>query len=226
MRKALLPMIASLALCLLGAAALIGTKARAAPSGFKPMMIALIGTDGGKADVRRPVMIAQGSADSGREAGQDRAMGRMHAERRAQICQTIYAHKVGELAFLEARLSLTPAQTPLFSRWKTVSLNIARQHQGDCASHHRPEQPPTIMDRLTREEGLLKQRLADIQAERPALAALYDSLTASQRDALRHGGMGRGMMGHPGPGGMGPMGGPPGMGPGPEGLPPEPPPPQ
>jgi hypothetical protein len=220
MRKTLLPMIASLALCLLGAAVLIGTKARAAQSGFKPMMIALIGAEGApspeKADSRHPVMIAQAAlaAESSRAPGAG-----MRGGRRAEVCQTIYAHKVGELAFLEARLSLTPTQAPLFARWKTVSLNIARQHQGDCAGHRRPQAPPSMMDRLTREEGLLKQRLADIQAERPALAALYDSLTPTQRDALRPGEMGRGMMmGHPGP-----MGGPPGASP--VGLPPGPPPP-
>ncbi len=32
-------------------------------------------------------------------------------QRRGQFCKVMYAHKVGELAFVEARLSLTPAQT-------------------------------------------------------------------------------------------------------------------
>ena len=38
------------------------------------------------------------------------------------------AHKVGELAFLEAKLTLTPAQSGAFAHWKQVSLEIAQRH--------------------------------------------------------------------------------------------------
>ena len=45
MRKALLPMIASLALCGAATAALIATNARAEQSGRKPVMLALAGQE-------------------------------------------------------------------------------------------------------------------------------------------------------------------------------------
>lgn len=62
------------------------------------------------------------------------------------------------------------------------------------------------------EEDLLKKRLADIQAERPALTAFYESLTPAQKEEFGQGDMRRmagrmrmmlGMMGRPHPG-MGP----------------------
>lgn len=201
MRKALLPLIASLALCGTATAALIATNARADQT------------------VRRPVMIAQaGPSDASRaEAGPpDMQDGmRENGAHRAEMCKEMYAHKVGELAFLEAKLSLSPGQAPLFARWKEASLDIAKRRETDCAAQDRRAdhgRHSDVVDRLTREEDMLKKRLADIQAERPALAAFYESLTPAQKEEFGHGGMRRmagrmhmmmGMMGRPHPG-MGP----------------------
>lgn len=204
MRKALLPLIASLALCGTATAALIATNARADQT------------------VRRPVMIAQAVPS---DAAAPRAEGgppdmqdgmREEGAHRAEMCKEMFAHKVGELAFLEVKLSLNAGQAPLFAHWKEVSLDIAKQRENDCATHDRRAdlhgRRPSVVDQLTMEEDLLKKRLADIQAERPALAAFYDSLTPAQQEEFGHGGMrhmaGRmhmmlGMMGRPHPG-MGP----------------------
>jgi hypothetical protein len=79
---------------------------------------------------------------------------------------------------------------------------------------------------MAMEENLLKKRLADIEAERPALTAFYNALTQAQKAELTRAGMRRmegrmhmmlSMLDHPGmmrPGPMngpqdGPMGGPP-----------------
>jgi hypothetical protein len=203
MRKALLPLIASLALCGTATAALIATNARADQTVRRPVMIAQAGpsdstatrAEGGPPDMR----------DGMREDG----------AHRAEMCKEMYAHKVGELAFLEAKLSLSASQAPLFARWKDASLDIAKRHETDCASDDRRadhDRHSDVVDRLTREEDMLKKRLADIQAERPALAAFYESLTPAQKEEFGHGGMRRmagrmhmmmGMMGRPHPG-MGP----------------------
>ena len=45
-------------------------------------------------------------------------MMRDSAAHRAQFCKDMYARKVGEMAFLEARLSLSAGQQPLFDHWK------------------------------------------------------------------------------------------------------------
>jgi LTXXQ motif family protein len=212
MRKALLPMIASLALCGAATAALVATNARAEQSGRKPVMIALM-TPNERADGSAAARPAEGGSPSDMRARMMRDMG----VRREQVCKDLYAHEVGKLAFLEAKLSLTANQAPLFARWKQASLDIAKQREGDCAAGHqrRPEaRGPglSVVDRLALEENLLKKRLADIQAERPALTAFYNSLTPEQKEEFGHGDMHRmagrmhmmlGMMDRPHPG-MGP----------------------
>src|SRR5580704_6948004 len=101
MRKALLPMIASLALCGAATAALIATNARAEQSGRKPMMLGLAAQDS---------VSGGDTAAPASEGGPPPDMMRDHAARRAQFCKDMYARKVGELAFLEAKLSLTGGQ--------------------------------------------------------------------------------------------------------------------
>ncbi|HEY1877722.1 MAG TPA: hypothetical protein VGG66_09635, partial [Rhizomicrobium sp.] len=157
MRKALLPMIASLALCGAATGALIATNARAEQSGRKPLMLGLVAQDG-----------APGGDAAGTAPGMAPEMMRDRTVRRAQFCKDIYARKAGEMAFLEAKLSLTGSQQPLFDRWKQVSLDMARQRQGDCASGEgrKPGQRPNVVDRLNREEAMLKKRLANIDAEK------------------------------------------------------------
>jgi hypothetical protein len=204
MRKALLPMIASLALCGAATAALIATNANAAQVLRKPVMIAQLAAGD------RPGPRAEGGPPPDMDPVMDRG------DRRGQFCQDIYAHKVGELAFLEAKLSLTPAQEPLFANWKQVSLDAAKRHAADCATREtrEPGQHRDLIARLDRQEIRLKRRLADITAERPSLSALYAALNPTQKEELDHAAMrgmgGRmhmmmGMMGrHPGPG-RGPM---------------------
>ena len=216
MRKALLPMIGVLVLCGAATIALVATNARAAQDGRKPMMIALMAPD----------MARRTTAAPPPESGSPR--GAMREGGREQICRDVYAGKAGELAFLEAKLSLDARQAPLFARWKQASLEIAKQNEGDCAGPRRDLRRPSVVDRMTLEEGLLKKRLADIQAERPSLTALYNALTPAQKEEFSHSDTRRmpgrfnvmfGMLDRPHPGmGMmrqspmnpdGPMGGPP-----------------
>jgi hypothetical protein len=213
MRKALLPMIASLALCGTATAALIVTKAHADQATHRPLMMAALTPAAPDHTAAPPDML--------------RPPPQMRAMRRAQLCKDMYAHKVGDMAFLETKLSLTSAQAPLFARWKDASLDIARRHEGDCTTRMRPAQHASIVDRMTMEEKMLKVRLADIDAERPALAALYGALTPSQKEDFGRSDMRRmagrmhgmmGMMGRPHAPEMG-EGGPDGDG-GPDGPPP------
>jgi hypothetical protein len=181
-------------------------------------MLALIGNDAGAgAPARKPVMIAPlAPAEGGARAdiGPPGSPPGLETDaRRGQLCQDLYARKVGELAFLETRLSLTGAQAPLFARWKQASLDVAKRHEGECSARvkHEPGQRRDLVQRLDLEETMLKQRLADIAAERPSLTALYAALSTEQKQAF--GGAGpRGFGGH-----MDMMGGHRGMGPGPMG---------
>lgn len=188
MRKALVPMLASLALCGAGTAALIATNARAAQTNVrKPLMVALV-TPG--------TVLAQNNSAPAREMRMPNA-GDMAANMK-RMCEDRYAREVGRLAYMEARLKLTAAQQPLFARWKEVSLDIAKRRSADCGQRmsERDRKEHTIVDRMSREEEMLKRRIADLEAERPALGALYNALSPQQREALspRGGMMAGGMM--------------------------------
>jgi hypothetical protein len=153
----------------------------------------------------------------------------------AEMCSDIAARETGHMAYLEAKLSLTGAQQSAFENWKSVKLSEARDRGAKCATMKMPDMAsgPDAMrhsplEHMDREEDMLKHRLADIQAERPALTALYNSLNDTQKRAFAmegghgmHGGFG--MHGHGGMhGDHGPMGGP---GEGPDGHDGPPPPP-
>ena len=117
----------------------------------------------------------------GRLDGADSAA--WHQER----CTDRYAHIVGMIAYLETRLALTDAQRPAFEAWKSVVLASAKSREAACAAHM-PDagQPPTILDREAREEMMLKARLVALDAELPALKALYQGLSPEQKSVFDH----------------------------------------
>ena len=55
---------------------------------------------------------------------------------------------------------------------------------------------PSPVERMTREETMLKERLANLDAERPSLEAFYNALSPAQKIAFHPDGMGGGMA-HP-----------------------------
>ena len=182
MRKALIPMLASLALCGAATAALVATNARAQTAVRKPVMVALVAPG---------TMLAQ---NTGAPARDMRMPGTAEmAAHMKRMCEDHYAREVGRLAYLEARLNLTQPEQPLFARWKGVKLDIAKRRTADCSQRvaHRDHKEFTPVDRMSREQDMLKRRLTDLDAERPVLAALYDALTPQQREALSPRGPGR-----------------------------------
>ena len=222
MRKALLPMIACLALCGAATIALVGTNARAEQSPQHPRMVALADTS----DLETAAPPSEGGAP-------DMAMGPRGGLK--GLCKDMVARETGQLAYLEAKLALTPAQAPLFARWKSVKLEQAGKHQAECTTaiaDRKPGAKRDLLDGLAMEEKLLKIRLADLEAVRPTLTALYGALTPEQKAELgraaRHKMEGRmqmmmGMMERRGRGAGPGMGHPP-MGRGPDGAPMPPPP--
>lgn len=121
------------------------------------------------------------------------------AQWHARMCTDMYAHRVGMVAELGARLDLTDSQRPLFERWKSEVLENAKSHQSECAAHtpdmgHRP----TLLEREAHMREHLKERLAAMDAQAPALDALYDALNPAQKMELDHMGHhgGHGMMHH------------------------------
>jgi hypothetical protein len=132
-----------------------------------------------------------------------------HQER----CADRYAHRVGEIAYLETRLALTGAQRGAFDNWKRIVLSNAKNGSDACGADrpHDMNGPPSIVDRERHMEAMMKTRIEFLDAELPALAALYQTLTPEQKMVLDHGHGGpHGRHGHEGdgPGRHGPDGGP------------------
>jgi hypothetical protein len=136
------------------------------------------------------------------------------AQFHARMCTDMYAHHVGMVAELGAKLDLTDSQRPLFERWKSVVLDGAKSRETACAAHQ-PDMShaPTLPEREAHMREMLKDRLAGLDAQAPALDALYNSLSPEQRTAFdrmgHHGMHGRsGGMHHGMGGGMRDRGGP------------------
>ena len=121
----------------------------------------------------------------------------------ARMCTDRYARRVGQIAYLGAKLDLDDSQRPLFESWKNSVLGSAKDGESACLAHA-PDMshPPTIMDREARMHAMLEARLAAMDAQKPALEALYQSLSPEQKAALDHMGHHRhgGMDGHGGHG--------------------------
>jgi hypothetical protein len=238
-------MLVSLALCGAATTAMVMSSAHAAPEPHKPLMVAA-------ADGPGLQLVANDTSPDGPPPPRDlrqRANPADFAARMKQMCNDGYARQTAQLAYLETSLQLTPAERPLFARWKDAKLDIAHRHAADCTQHagergvrrdaQRNAQSrtdrtrPGPAERMTREEDRLKQRLADLQTERPALEAFYNALSPAQKMQLARDGReargrddmmrrhhmfadARGPRGNMGPMGEGPMGPPPPDGPPPE----------
>src|SRR5579863_9061696 len=150
MRKALVPMLASLALCGAATVALVATNARAQTSPRKPVMVALVAPG---------AMLAQNTpAPPGVRDMRMPGAAEMVAQMK-QMCEDHYAREVGRMAYLEARLNLTQPEQPLFARWKGVKLDIAKRRAADCSQRmaHPDRKQSTPVERMSREQDMLKK---------------------------------------------------------------------
>jgi hypothetical protein len=131
-------------------------------------------------------------ADEDRHAKPDRDRGRDMADfsaMHAAFCKDGYAREVGRLAYLEVRLSLSAPQQPLFAAWRDAVLEQAQSRANECASAPAPDRSnENLMTREEKMETRLKARLASLEAQKPSLAALYQSLTDEQKKMLDHAG--------------------------------------
>jgi len=184
MRKSLLPMLAALALSGAAITALVISTAHAQSESRNPAMVS------------PPAQLVQNGPRSDGPPRRDlrRREPLDLAARMKQMCQDRYARTTGELAYLQTKLALTASQQSAFQRWSQAKLGIAKRQADTCAQRPLPDRsraqgqmsgPGEIMGR---EEDRLKQRLSDIQTERPVLEALYNTLSSQQRVALTRAG--------------------------------------
>jgi hypothetical protein len=115
-----------------------------------------------------------------------------------KMCVEHFARSVGRLAYLEAKLQLSAEQQPLWNKWAEATSAGSTTLRDDClAAVPAEDTPKTALDRDSLVEKLLTDKLDALKTARPALEALYQSLTPEQRMAFDRGTRpGRWMGGH------------------------------
>ncbi len=100
----------------------------------------------------------------------------------ARMCNDRYARQAGRLAYLEASLAITDAQRGAFNQWRDAVLSRAKSRAQACLAQTRmPGHFPDVLERNANREKILEARLDALRSERPALEALYQSLTPEQK---------------------------------------------
>jgi hypothetical protein len=98
------------------------------------------------------------------------------------MCIEHFARSAGRLAYLEARLELTADQQPQWDKWRQAVASGAEKERADClADLPAAGVRPTALDRDSHIEKMMATKVANLQTARPALEALYQSLTPEQR---------------------------------------------
>lgn len=124
-----------------------------------------------------------------------------------EMCTEHYARTAGHLGYLQAKLGLSEAQQATFAKWRQAVLEQSAKERATCLEiTPKANAKPTILEGEAHLEKMLSMKLQSLQATRPALEAVYESLSPEQKTIfdheLRHLHAAHG--GHPGPhfGGM------------------------
>ena len=119
-------------------------------------------------------------------------------------CVNMVARRIGDRAYIKARLELKPEQMTAWNTFEKAADEASAKSMTRCQTlPTEMKERPTYLERLTIEEDLMKARIATIEAVKPSLTALVGVLTADQkaildrpRDGFGHKGR---EMGRPGP---------------------------
>ena len=112
-----------------------------------------------------------------------RMHGMMHRDPQ-QWCLDRLAHRAAMRAYVGVKLNLTPEQQPLWDKVQNAAQAEEQQERQLCA-RLKPGAEPTLLERMDRMQQFLEARLNGLQAAKPAIQALYQSLTPEQQ-AIRN----------------------------------------
>ena len=115
-------------------------------------------------------------------------MHRMHGMMRRdpqQWCLDRLARRAATRAYVGVKLNLTPEQQPLWDKVQNAAQAEEQQERQLCASL-KPGVEPSLLERMDRMQQFLQARLNGLQATRPAVQTLYQSLTPEQQAILNH----------------------------------------
>jgi hypothetical protein len=151
----------------LAAGLLLATPAAALDSGFDDLL-----------------ELAQAAPPASPAGGGDRR------ERMAQVnpkafCLDQVARRAGNRTYLKIRLELKPEQTAAWDAFAKASDAADVKDTARCtALPTEMKDRPSYVDRLTMEEAYMKARVERIEAVKPSLVALYDTLSPEQKAVL------------------------------------------
>ena len=115
------------------------------------------------------------------------------------FCEERIARRIGNRAYLKAKLDLKPDQMSAWDAFQKAADDASAREKAKCASlPTEMKTPPSFTDRFSRQEEMMKSRLESMQAVKPTMLALYDKLSPEQKAVFdrpmmgpRHGGPGR-----------------------------------
>lgn len=111
------------------------------------------------------------------------AAGRTFSPR--SMCQDMLARRIGNRAYIKARLELKPEQMTAWNAFEKASDEANTKSSARCAAlPAEMKDRPNYVDRLSMEEDAMKARVASIEAVKPTLTALYAVLTPEQKAIL------------------------------------------
>jgi hypothetical protein len=101
-------------------------------------------------------------------------------------CLDEIAREAGLRSYIAAKLNLSARQKVLWQRLERAAISGADTRRKACANLPMTAlvTPPPLPLLMTQEKQLLAARLAELIEVQPALAAVYDSLSAEQRAVL------------------------------------------
>lgn len=99
-----------------------------------------------------------------------------------EMCVEQVARRIGNRAYLKARLDLTAQQLPLWTAFEKAADEASAKDKARCAAlPAEAKTPPTYPERMALREEMMKARLAALEATKPSLQALYAALTLEQK---------------------------------------------
>jgi hypothetical protein len=116
--------------------------------------------------------------DHGR--GMERWRGTMMRRDPQERCEDRLAWRAAMRAYVGAKLNLTPEQQPLWDKVQSIA-QTGEQKERQVCSNLRPREQESMLERLDRMQAFLSTRLEALQAAKPAVQALYQTLTPVQR---------------------------------------------
>jgi hypothetical protein len=112
-------------------------------------------------------------------------MGRFARFGSERLCKERFARNAGFLAYIGAKLDLNAQQQPLWDTYHQAMMDAAGKQRQTCIeSILPPDSHLTVLERRARSQKMLQARLDRLQATRPSLEALYQSLSAGQRRVM------------------------------------------